>query len=81
MPKAKKCIWALLVQEKNRKLKATWIFTIVLFCFSLSKVLPKPQSLVKQSRILDTRKQIVSFSWSKKMYAKLLAQGFKVLYG
>ena len=80
MPKAKKCIWALLVQEKNRKLKATWIFTIY-FSVSLSKVLPKPQSLVKQSRILDTRKQIVSFSWSKKMYAKLLAQGFKVLYG
>mgnify|MGYP007015608939 CR=1 FL=1 len=42
------------VQEKNRKLKV--------FLLSFSRLFPKPQSLVKQSRILDTRKQIVSFS-------------------
>ena len=45
------------VQEKNRKLKGLGFLLL-----SFSRLFPKPQSLVKQSRILDTRKQIVSFS-------------------
>ena len=70
MPKAKKCIWALLVQEKNRKLKAnldfydTFLFLSLKFFQSRKVWLSRVEFLTRGNKsfpFLDPKKCMLSY--------------------